>query len=109
MRDQKITLGEMRSSGVRGLLVYCADYKCARAVRISADRWPDDIRLSDLEAAVRLSQACGRRGAAGLGLGAIATAREWSSGFRASQCRGHSLTLRTSPGRSISAFRVIVS
>ena len=22
----KITLGEMRSSGVRGLLVYCADY-----------------------------------------------------------------------------------
>ena len=30
-RQQKITLGEMRSSGVRGLLVYCADYKCAHA------------------------------------------------------------------------------
>jgi hypothetical protein len=27
-RPQKITLGEMRSSGVRGLLVYCSDYKC---------------------------------------------------------------------------------
>ena len=24
-REQKITLGEMRASGVRGLLVYCAD------------------------------------------------------------------------------------
>jgi hypothetical protein len=48
-RQQKITLGEMRSSGVRGLLIYCADYKCAHAVRISADRWPDHIRLSDLE------------------------------------------------------------
>src|SRR5437762_7601420 len=34
----KITLGEMRSSGVRGLLIYCADYKCAHAVRIGADR-----------------------------------------------------------------------
>ena len=45
----KITLGEMRASGVRGLLVYCADYHCAHAVRISADRWPDHVRLSDLE------------------------------------------------------------
>src|SRR5260370_35074227 len=31
MRGQKITLGEMRSSGVRGLLVYCADYQRAHA------------------------------------------------------------------------------
>jgi len=61
-RQQKITLGEMRSSGVRGLLVYCADYKCAHAVRISGDRWPDHIRLSDLEP-LFVCQACGRRGA----------------------------------------------
>jgi hypothetical protein len=26
-RPQKITLDEMRASGVRGLLIYCADYK----------------------------------------------------------------------------------
>jgi hypothetical protein len=39
---QKITLGEMRASGVRDLLVYCADYHCAHAVRISADQWPDN-------------------------------------------------------------------
>ena len=60
--QQKITLGEMRSSGVRGLLVYCPDYRCAHAVRISADRWPDQIRLSDLEA-LFVCQACDRRGA----------------------------------------------
>jgi hypothetical protein len=58
----KITLGEMRSSGVRGLLVYCADYHCAHAVRISAGRWPDHIWLSDLEP-LFVCQACGRRGA----------------------------------------------
>ena len=61
-RQQKITLGEMRSSGVRGLLIYCADYKCAHAVRITADRWPDHIRLSDLEP-LFVCQACGQRGA----------------------------------------------
>src|SRR5512133_1395784 len=70
-RDQKITLGEMRASGVRDLLVYCADYKCSRGTRMSADRWPDRVRLSDLEP-LFVCQACGRRGAdnqAGLGLG----------------------------------------
>jgi hypothetical protein len=48
-RPQKITLGEMRASGVRGLLIYCADYKCSHWIRMSADDWSDDVRLSDLE------------------------------------------------------------
>jgi hypothetical protein len=48
-RPHKITFGEMRSSGVRGLLIYCADYKRSHWIRISADQWPDDVRLSDLE------------------------------------------------------------
>jgi hypothetical protein len=48
-RPQKITLGEMCSSGVRGLLIYCTDYRCAHSVMIDAGRWPDDVRLSDLE------------------------------------------------------------
>ncbi len=39
----------MRTSGVRGLLVYCGDYRCGHSVEISADRWGDDARLSDLE------------------------------------------------------------
>jgi hypothetical protein len=44
-RPQKITLGEMRASGVRGLLIYCADYKCSHWIKISADQWSDDVRL----------------------------------------------------------------
>jgi hypothetical protein len=39
-RPQKITFAEMRSSGVLGLLVYCADYKCSRYIAISGDRCP---------------------------------------------------------------------
>jgi hypothetical protein len=49
---EKITLGEMRETGVRGMLIYCSDFLCSHWVRLSAadcDRWPDDIRLSDLE------------------------------------------------------------
>jgi hypothetical protein len=61
-RQQKITLGEMRASGVRGLLVYCSDYKCSHSIAIGADRWPDHVRLSDLEARF-VCKACGKRGA----------------------------------------------
>jgi hypothetical protein len=39
----------MRASGIRGLLVYCADHKCSHWIRISADQWPDETRLSELE------------------------------------------------------------
>ena len=49
MRPQKITFGEMRSSGVRGVLVYCSDYRCSHSIAMPADRWPDDVRLSDIE------------------------------------------------------------
>jgi hypothetical protein len=61
-RRQKITLAEMRASGVRGLLVYCSDYHCSHSTAISGDRWPDDVRLSDLEPRFTC-QACGRHGA----------------------------------------------
>jgi len=30
MQPQKITFGEMREMGVRGVLVYCADYRSFR-------------------------------------------------------------------------------
>jgi hypothetical protein len=39
----------MRASGVRDLLIYCSDYHCSHWTAISGDRWPDDVRLSDLE------------------------------------------------------------
>ena len=61
-RQQKITMGEMRASGVRGLLIYCSDYKCSHAIAISADRWPNDVRLSDIEGRF-VCDACGKRGA----------------------------------------------
>ena len=60
-REQKITLGAMRASGVRGLLIYCSDYKCAHWT-VSADPWPDEVRLSDIEPLFTW-QACGKKGA----------------------------------------------
>jgi hypothetical protein len=45
-RPEKITIAEMGTSGVRGLLIYCSDYHCSHWTAISGDRWPDDMRLS---------------------------------------------------------------
>jgi hypothetical protein len=61
-RPQKITFADMRTSGVRGLPIYCADYKCSYSIAISGDRWADDVRLSDLEQRF-VCNACGCRGA----------------------------------------------
>jgi hypothetical protein len=47
MREQKITLGEMRANnGPRRLLVYCSDFKCSQSVTGDAAPWSDDVRLS---------------------------------------------------------------
>jgi hypothetical protein len=56
---QKITFAEMRDMGVRGLLVYCVDYQCSHPIAISADAWPDDVRLSDIEDQF-VCKACGK-------------------------------------------------
>jgi hypothetical protein len=64
-RPQKITFGEMRATGTRGLLVHCRDYKCGHMMKIApeeADKWPDDLRLSDIEPRF-VSKVCGLRGA----------------------------------------------
>jgi hypothetical protein len=60
-RPQKITFAEMREMGIRGLLVYCADYRCSHSVAVTADQWPDDLRLSDIEDRFTCT-ACGKRG-----------------------------------------------
>jgi hypothetical protein len=39
----------MHASGLRGLLIDCADFHCSRSIAVSADQWPDPVRLSDLE------------------------------------------------------------
>jgi hypothetical protein len=59
---QKITLEQMRAAGVRGLLIYCSDYRCSHHVTISGDRWPGSVRLSDIEPKF-ICQVCGQRGA----------------------------------------------
>lgn len=60
-RPQKITFGEMRQAGVSGVLVYCADHRCNHWTRLTADRWADDVRLSDIEPRL-ICAACGQRG-----------------------------------------------
>src|SRR4051794_11286905 len=62
IRQRKITLGEMREMGVRGVLVYCSDYKRSHRTAISDDRWSDDVRLSDLEP-LFVCQSCRIKGA----------------------------------------------
>jgi hypothetical protein len=61
-RPQKIAFGEMREMGVRGVLIYCADYRCSHSIALSADQWADDLRLSDIEDRFTCS-ASGKRGA----------------------------------------------
>ena len=54
----------MRASGVHNVLIYCADHRCGHCVTIEAfaDRWPDDVRLSDIEDEFVCTK-CGQRGA----------------------------------------------
>jgi hypothetical protein len=64
-RPVKITLGAMRETGVRDLIVFCADYKCSHNIKLApvvVDQWSDDLRLSDLETRF-VCQVCGKRGA----------------------------------------------
>ena len=61
-RPQEITFADMREQGARGILVCCADYTCSHSIALSADRWPDDLQLSDLEPRF-ICKACGKRGA----------------------------------------------
>jgi hypothetical protein len=58
----EVTFADMREQGVRGLLIYCADYRCSHSVALNGDRWPDDAWLSDIEPRF-ICAACGHRGA----------------------------------------------
>jgi hypothetical protein len=60
-RPQKITFAEMRDMDVRGVVVYCQDYKCSHSVAMNADQWPDDLRLSDIEDRFTCTK-CGKKG-----------------------------------------------
>ncbi len=58
---QKISFGEMREMGVRDVLIYCRSYRCGHSVVVTADQWPDNVRLSDIEDEL-ICDACGSRG-----------------------------------------------
>ena len=61
-RPQKSPSAETRDMGVRGIIVYCANYACSHSIPVSADHWPDDLRLSDIEHRF-VCEVCGKRGA----------------------------------------------
>jgi hypothetical protein len=61
-RPQRIAFAEMRDMGVRGVPIYCQDFRCSHSTAISRDGWADDVRLSNLEARF-VCRACGKRGA----------------------------------------------
>ena len=63
---EKIRLGQMRESGIRGLLIYCRNHKCNHHVVISADHWADQVRLSDLDLQFVSSSSAARAASAGL-------------------------------------------
>jgi hypothetical protein len=45
-----VTLGHIRSHGVRNLLIYCsAGLYCRHSAVINADRWPNETALLDLD------------------------------------------------------------
>ena len=46
---------------MRGILVYCTDYRCSNSMALMADYWPGDVRLSDIEPRFVCS-ACGKLG-----------------------------------------------
>jgi hypothetical protein len=54
---QKITFGEMREQGIRGVLIYCADYHCSHSLVISGDRWPDETQAVRSRAALSAAPA----------------------------------------------------
>jgi len=85
-RPKKITLAEMRASGVRGLLICCSDYRCSHSITVNADQWPDKTRLSDLREAVHLF-GVRQKGCGGQADFDWEKEQARQTGFRG--CRGH--------------------
>jgi hypothetical protein len=59
-----VTLGHIRSHGVRRLLIYCSTGFCHHSAAVDADRWPDDTVLLDLDLDLKaVCTKCGMIGA----------------------------------------------
>jgi hypothetical protein len=60
---RRVTLGHIRSHGVRRLLIYCsAALYCHHSAVVDADRWPDETVLLDLDRRAVCTK-CGMMGA----------------------------------------------
>ena len=57
----KITFREMRETGATRIIVFCKDYRCSHNIQMDAAKWPDEMRLSDLEPRF-ICTVCGKRG-----------------------------------------------
>jgi hypothetical protein len=62
-RGPPVTLGHIRSHGVRRLLIYCSTGLCHHSAIVDADRWPDETVLLDLDRRAVCTK-CGMIGAA---------------------------------------------
>jgi hypothetical protein len=76
----------MRDTGVGDVLVYCRDHRSSHHIEISGYRWPDHVRLSDVEPDFVNTLRQARRGSA-----ASLRKPEWG---RLSQDRPNTLTGR---------------
>jgi hypothetical protein len=56
-RPQKITFADMRDMGVRGLLIYCADYRCSHLDTAIAGGTTFACRTSNRDLSARLASA----------------------------------------------------
>ncbi|MET3996685.1 hypothetical protein ACVWXN_002138 [Bradyrhizobium sp. i1.4.4] len=56
----KITFGEMREMGVRGVLIYCRDYRCSNHTKANADHRRRQAARCQPKF---VCTACGQRGA----------------------------------------------
>jgi hypothetical protein len=62
-QPEKISFGEMREMGVRGVVICCTEHHCSHTVEVAdAGRWADEVRLSDIEPRF-VCRACGSRSA----------------------------------------------
>jgi hypothetical protein len=55
-----MTLGNMRSQGVRSISVYCQSINCGHEATFNADALPDDMSVPDVGLRLRCSR-CGNR------------------------------------------------